>query len=442
MDPVRKKPKTKQDIVVASGGDDDRGSDEEDEEALVAFIEHKYKEVEHLTQRVSYFSKQLEETRRRLNEYQSKIACLRRNSNGGELKSTADHGSAKVNSIDGVTDVHIDESQSQVQNRSGSQFLYLEDKQSKISPKGRKEDKDLFPVIRSLSAPCTIRIRPCTQISSHHKRKLRSLALNPVRDEIVTSALDGTVKLWKLQSRGSRMSLLSSTDCLSAMSKYPDDITWHPNGDSVFAVYNADDKDSQVSIINFNSSKESRVSFLEEKPHYKGVINHIEFMPWRTVCFVTGGGDCSIYLWNEKDRRNIWKPKLLHRNIHLSAVMGFAGMPHKHMVVSSGADKQIIGFDVEGGKANFKHQMDSECMAVLPNSSDFNLLMVQTRRREKQLRLFDIRIRPTEIHAFGWKQESAEAQSALVSQAWSPDGMYITSGSPDPMIHIFDIRIR
>lgn len=132
---------------------------------------------------------------------------------------------------------------------------------------------------------------------------------------------------------------------------------------------------------------QSRVSFLEEKPHYKGVINHIEFMPWRTVCFVTGGGDCSIYLWNEKDRRNIWKPKLLHRNIHLSAVMGFAGMPHKHMVVSSGADKQIIGFDVEGGKANFKHQMDSECMAVLPNSSDFNLLMVQTRCISKFFRL-------------------------------------------------------
>lgn len=58
------------------------------------------------------------------------------------------------------------------------------------------------------------------------------------------------------------MSLLSSTDCLSAMSKYPDDITWHPNGDSVFAVYNADDKDSQVSIINFNSSKEVRARFI------------------------------------------------------------------------------------------------------------------------------------------------------------------------------------
>lgn len=58
----------------------------------------------------------------------------------------------------------------------------------------------------------------------------------------------------------------------------------------------------------------------------------------------------------------------------------------------------------------------------------------------RQLRLFDIRLRQTEIHAFGWKQESSESQSALINQAWSPDGLYITSGSADPMIHIFDIR--
>ncbi|KAK1281726.1 hypothetical protein QJS10_CPB22g00372 [Acorus calamus] len=59
---------------------------------------------------------------------------------------------------------------------------------------------------------------------------------------------------------------------------------------------------------------------------------------------------------------------------------------------------------------------------------------------ERQLRLFDIRLRKTEIHAFGWKQESSESQSALINQAWSPDGFYITSGSADPTIHIFDIR--
>lgn len=62
------------------------------------------------------------------------------------------------------------------------------------------------------------------------------------------------------------------------------------------------------------------------------------------------------------------------------------------------------------------------------------------RTPERQLRLFDMRLRHGEIHAFGWKQESSESQSALINQSWSPDGLYITSGSADPTIHIFDIR--
>lgn len=101
-------------------------------------------------------------------------------------------------------------------------------------------------------------------------------------------------------------------------------------------------------------------------------------MPWSSVCFVTGGSDHAVILWNEKDGGSSWKPKLLHRYIHSSAVMGIAGMPQRHLVVSSGADKRIVGFDVEGGKADFKHQIDSKCMGVLPNPSDFNLFMVQT----------------------------------------------------------------
>lgn len=64
----------------------------------------------------------------------------------------------------------------------------------------------------------------------------------------------------------------------------------------------------------------------------------------------------------------------------------------------------------------------------------------ECRTIERQLRLFDFRLRQTEVHAFGWKQESSDSQSALINQAWSPDGLYITSGSVDPVIHIFDIR--
>ncbi|GAB2209932.1 hypothetical protein Droror1_Dr00027160, partial [Drosera rotundifolia] len=59
---------------------------------------------------------------------------------------------------------------------------------------------------------------------------------------------------------------------------------------------------------------------------------------------------------------------------------------------------------------------------------------------QKQLRLYDIRLKPKELHEFGWTQESSESQSALINQAWSPDGLYIASGSADPKIHIFDIR--
>lgn len=69
-----------------------------------------------------------------------------------------------------------------------------------------------------------------------------------------------------------------------------------------------------------------------------------------------------------------------------------------------------------------------------------NFTCLTYRTPERQLRLFDIRLRQTELHSFGWKQESSESQSALINQAWSPDGLYMTSGSADPMIHIFDIR--
>lgn len=67
-------------------------------------------------------------------------------------------------------------------------------------------------------------------------------------------------------------------------------------------------------------------------------------------------------------------------------------------------------------------------------------ILLFCRQPERQLRLFDFREKPREVHAFGWKQESSESQSALIDQSWSPDGMLISSGSVDPVIHIFDVR--
>lgn len=69
-----------------------------------------------------------------------------------------------------------------------------------------------------------------------------------------------------------------------------------------------------------------------------------------------------------------------------------------------------------------------------------NWQVVTCRSPGKQLRLFDIREKPEEFHVCGWDQGKSEPQSALINAAWSPDGWYISSGSNDPLIHIFDIR--
>lgn len=101
-------------------------------------------------------------------------------------------------------------------------------------------------------------------------------------------------------------------------------------------------------------------------------------MPWDSTSFVTGGSDHAVVQWKEKDGENTWKPKALHRNLHSSAVMGVAGMQQKPIVLSAGADKRILGFDVNVGRTEFKHQIESKCMSILPNPCDFNLFMVQT----------------------------------------------------------------
>lgn len=102
------------------------------------------------------------------------------------------------------------------------------------------------------------------------------------------------------------------------------------------------------------------------------------FMPWEDNCFATGGSDHAVVFWSEKERDNSWKPKVLHKSVHSSAVMGVAGMRPKKIIMSAGADKRIIGFDLVAEKVEYKHQIESKCMSVIPNPCDLNLFMVQT----------------------------------------------------------------
>ncbi|KAJ1292683.1 hypothetical protein BS78_01G008900 [Paspalum vaginatum] len=304
----------------------------------------------------------------------------------------------------------------------------------KIEP---KEHQNLIPSVKKSSATL-LKFQGGNLVSSQHKRKLRCLELCPANDQlVVTSALDGLVTLWQVEPRGPSVSFRGKTDCFSPKHRWPEDIAWHPDGETIFAVYTADNGDSQVSMTNLISGQR-KVTFLPDKPHSKGIINNISFMPWSDACFVTGGSDHAVILWEDKD--DSWKPKRVHKDFHSSAVMGVAGLQQKNTILSVGCDKRIVGFDLFSGRAEFKNLIDYKCMSVLANPCDFNLYMVQTGAPGRQLRLFDIRLRQTEVHAFGWKQESSESQSALINQSWSPNGWYVSSGSADPVIHIFDIR--
>ncbi|CAH1444009.1 unnamed protein product [Lactuca virosa] len=183
---------------------------------------------------------------------------------------------------------------------------------------------------------------------------------------------------------------IKNTDCASTKHRrWPEDVAWHPHGGSLFSVYTADGGDPQISVLNLNKPKEKNcVTFLEDKPHAKGIINTISFMPWEDTCFVTGGSDHVVVQWSDKNGDDSWKPKVcwvnldavssqiyssreglisnkvLHKSMHSSASMGVSGMQQKQMVVSVGADKRIIGFDLQTGRADYKHQIESKCMSV------------------------------------------------------------------------------
>ncbi|KAG0447380.1 hypothetical protein HPP92_028371 [Vanilla planifolia] len=459
---------------------------QEQEEMLIALIAHRTREVERLNKMVEVAQTRLHDARTQLDLLRARSKAVKDDQGGHDRVSTVESLeqsivvnsplSSRAESVSSRTQLFIPPMSQLVPNLKASPSLAEALKPASCSlgsamasselrcdasarygsegepsePKKKKgmlkivgkPHNDLISVVGKSSTPQRLTFHLGTSVYSQHKRKLRTLVLNPKDDEIfATSALDGVLNLWEVQDKGSGAKLLGSTDCVSpAQRRWPEDIAWQHDGACLFAAYSADGGDCQVSLLELPLSENKRVQFLEEKPHTKGIINSISFMPWNDLCFVTGGSDHAVVVWGKED--DSWKPTAIYRSHHSSSVMGTAGLTQKKVVLSAGSDKRIVGFDVYAGVVDFKHLTDSKCMSVLPNPSDFNLFMVQTGSLGKQLRLFDIRSKQAEIHAFGFPQESSESQSALISQSWSPDGLYLSSGTVDPMIHIFDIRFN
>eukprot|EP00250_Pteridium_aquilinum_P017084 c23444_g1_i1 orf=803-2461(+) len=327
-----------------------------------------------------------------------------------------------------------------IKSESGSSSAFNTAKQTAGSDS--KDREDLVLHVGGSMAPSFLTVLHHHYFPSQHKRRLRSLCMNlkfGSNPTFATSALDGVINTWKVKDKGEGISLNGSVHCLSSGQKrWPEDLAWHPSGESIFACYSADANDDQVAII--NPSADDKVKFLKDKPHGKGIVNSLVFLPWKEgTFFSTAGCDHGVVLWKEMEDGH-WKAETLHRSLHSSAVMSAVGMQHKPLIMSVGMDKRIVGFDTEHVREEFRYTLDSKALRMLPNPVDWNLYMVQTGTPGQQLRLFDVRSRRCELHAFGWRQENTESQSALIHQSWSPDGFYIASGSADPRIHVFDIR--
>eukprot|EP00850_Spirogloea_muscicola_P024065 SM000433S15731 [mRNA] locus=s433:17209:24330:- [translate_table: standard] len=277
-------------------------------------------------------------------------------------------------------------------------------------------------------------------VASQHQRKLRTLLINPNDcTECATSALDGRVKLWKIRGRGEHVELRHSINCETPKRSFPQDLAWRPDGAALVAVYNAAPGDWQAAVVT-NSPKCEGARKLEGAPHDKGIINRVAFLPWGDGrLFATGGCDHAVVLWECSRQASQPVPRLLHRHAHTSAVTDVDGMPRRGVVVSAGLDKRVIGWDVEHGQQAFKLTFNSKAIACRPNALDANLLLVQIGTLGQQLRLWDARS-PRELHWFGFEQATSDEQSGLIKASWSPCGRLVAVGSPDPQIHVFDIR--
>ncbi|KAE8705225.1 APO protein 3 [Hibiscus syriacus] len=197
----------------------DENSIAEQEEALAALIEHRTKEVEQLGNRISYYKSQLVEAERRLQDSQSKLARLRGRKNPTFSNASLVSKSVKVDQISTLewssakNTISLEASpasnsamkvRAEASHRSSSNPQVVETKDRGVKRKfEQKEHKELIPLVRNSSSLTKIGSYPSNHISSQHKRKLRSLAVCPVNDQLfVTSALDGIVHLWQIQAGG------------------------------------------------------------------------------------------------------------------------------------------------------------------------------------------------------------------------------------------------
>jgi hypothetical protein len=131
-------------------------------------------------------------------------------------------------------------------------------------------------------------------------------------------------------------------------------------------------------------------------------------------------------------------PALLHQVLTILSCYGVRIFPHfVHYEKKNGSQNHCIGI--------FILLLSWELLVF--STRKLFCLLVKTREFWGTMLTWEdkisyIRLKQKEVHAFGWKQARRDMQSALVNQDWSSNGLYITSGSNDPLIHIFSYHFE
>ncbi|KAL9338200.1 hypothetical protein Peur_069969 [Populus x canadensis] len=372
-----------------NGREEEEDSMEEQKVALIALIEHRSRELQHLKQRVSYYQTQLVEAEKRLEESQVKLGRL-----SGKGNATAPNKPSVEN---GIKNVKVErKSPSPVRVNEASPGSQPQSRTELVIPKVPQPLKLVGSGARisSCSSAQPSSSTPSNGVANAKVEKLNSVAdvkveksNSDVKVERSHKSSSPDVEVIEIQDRGTKRKIEQKEhkELIPLVSRSSSPCTVH--------CHTSNHIPSQ----------------------HKRKLRSVAVCPANDQLFVSSALDGMVHLWQLQARGSV--ASILSTTDCVSPLQ--RRWP------------EDIAWHPLG---------NSLFSAYTADSGDSQISILNLNKMQGQLRLFDNRLKQMEIHSFGFKQESSDSQSALTNQAWSPDGLYLTSGSVDPVIHIFDIR--
>ncbi|KAG0365054.1 hypothetical protein BGZ54_006923 [Gamsiella multidivaricata] len=283
-----------------------------------------------------------------------------------------------------------------------------------------------------------------------------------MKEVLVTSSLEGTIDFWDLADR----EVITSIPQSSLNQPWSEVICWV--GKNVLAVASAHSNkhplNHQLALVHVNKPRTRsalgharagftwKVQTLKEMPH-NAISVHMSGIgciapvsdDTNEMLFATGGMDKQIFAWrfshkNNDDECVPISQQVIHSK-HTSSIQALCYSPHNHTLYSGGADRKLIGWDMERSKVVVEHKNSGNRINSIEQSPvDPHLFLISEAAASHQLSLHDNRQRFGEpVLRFG--SNGADSLSKQIVPSWHPGGSVISCGmQSETKINIWDIR--